>query len=145
MAPCHVEQLLGLLTAIENGAVEWPEQLLHGFVCAVSKQNGRSGADGCRPMPLAGGMADVVKAFNGLPRTPQVKRRFLMGEAISEAVVSTSGFIEGDPLSVTAMSVASIPVACSAKVPGPCQAEVGCCHNQVLANGVSRSGLMLAF
>ncbi|CAE7303526.1 rnhA [Symbiodinium pilosum] len=84
-----------------------------------------------RGVPLAGGMADVVKAFNGLPRVPLlraaarlgfpqcvlkpwvsfislVKRRFLMGEAVSEAVASTSGFIEGDPLSVTAMSVASI-------------------------------------
>ena len=189
MAPCHVEQLLGLLTAIENGTVEWPAQILNGFVCAVNKQNGRSGADGYRPIcllsviyrvwasirtkqllrslaqtapaemfgfmpaketadmwiflqaqvevaclrgvPLAGGMADVVKAFNGLPRVPLlraaarlgfpqcvlkpwvsfislVKRRFLMGEAVSEAVASTSGFIEGDPLSVTAMSVASI-------------------------------------
>ena len=80
---------------------------------------------------LVGCMADVVKAFNGLPRAPllraaarlgfppcvltpwigfisHVQRRFVMGEAVSAEVSSTSGFIEGDPLSVTAMSVASI-------------------------------------
>ena len=82
-------------------------------------------------LPLTGCVADVVKAFNGLPRAPllraaarmgfpqcvlrpwisfitQVQRRFVMGEAVSAAVGSTSGFIEGDPLSVTAMSVASV-------------------------------------
>ena len=80
---------------------------------------------------LVGCMTDVVKAFNGLPRGPllraaarlgfpacvltpwiafisRVQRRFLMGEAVSTCVGSSSGFIEGDPLSVTAMSVASV-------------------------------------
>ena len=82
-------------------------------------------------MPLTGCVADVIKAFNGLPRAPllqaavrlgfptsvlhpwasfisQVQRRFVMGQAVSEAVGSCSGFIEGDPLSVTAMTVASV-------------------------------------
>ena len=81
--------------------------------------------------PFTGCMADVVKALNGLPRVPllraaarlgfptcvltpwtafisRVQRRFLMGEAVSAPVTSTSTFIEGDPLSVTAMTVASV-------------------------------------
>ena len=163
--------------------------MLQGFVCAVDKQNAKSGADAYRPIcalsviyrvwasirtrqllramshalpeeifgfapgreaadlwfrlqarielacqqgrPLTGCVADIVKAFNGLPRAPLlqaaarlgfplcvltpwvgfisgVQRRFIMGEAVSEAVSSCSGFIEGDPLSVTAMTVASI-------------------------------------
>ena len=189
MAPCYVAQLLQLLDAIEKGQVEWPAQLLQGFVCVINKQNQKTGADAYRPIcllsviyrlwasirtrqllralkpfapaeqygfmpsretadmwivlqaqietacmqgvPLVGCMADVVKAFNGLPRQPllgaaarmgfprcvltpwiafvsQVQRRFVMGEAVSMAVTSSSGFIEGDPLSVTAMTVASI-------------------------------------
>ena len=189
MAPCYVAQLLQLLDAIEKGQVEWPAQLLQGFVCVINKQNQKTGADAYRPIcllsviyrlwasirtrqllralksfapdemfgfmpsretadmwivlqaqiemacmqdvPLVGCMADVVKAFNGLPRQPllraaarmgfpscvltpwisfvsRVQRRFVMGEAVSMAVTSSSGFIEGDPLSVTAMTVASI-------------------------------------
>ena len=189
MAPCYVAQLVAMLNAIELGQVEWPQQLLQGFICAIDKQNQKTGADAYRPIcllstvyrvwasirtrqilralrphapaemfgfmparetadmwlmlqaqieaacamgaPLSGCMADVVKAFNGLPRAPllraaarlgfpsqvltpwvgfisQVKRRFLMGEHVSAAVHSSSGFIEGDPLSVTAMSVASV-------------------------------------
>ena len=189
MAPCHVDQLLELIHAIESGRTDWPLQLLQGFVCAVDKQNQKQGADGYRPItllsviyrvwasirtrqllralqqqmpeemfgfvpeketadlwislqakietacqlgqPLTGCVADVVKAFNGLPRGPllraaarlgfpqcvltpwvsfisQIQRRFVLGESVSAAVHSSSGFIEGDPLSVTAMSVASI-------------------------------------
>ena len=189
MAPCHVAQLLQLLRRIELGQSEWPLQLLQGFVCAIDKLNGKTGADAYRPICLlsviyrvwgsirtkqllralrhqvpdemfgfvphretadmwillqaqieaacsegramVGCITDVVKAFNGLPRAPllraaarlgfptcvltpwigfmsHVQRRFVMGEAVSAEVSSTSGFIEGDPLSVTAMSVATI-------------------------------------
>ena len=189
MAPCHVTQLLQMIRAIELGQAEWPLTLLQGFVCAIDKQNHKTGADAYRPIcllsviyrvwgsirtkqllralkphvpdalfgfvpnretadmwmllqarietacaegsALVGCMTDVVKAFNGLPRGPllraaarlgfpacvltpwiafisRVQRRFLMGEAVSTCVGSSSGFIEGDPLSVTAMSVASV-------------------------------------
>ena len=81
--------------------------------------------------PLCGYGTDIVKCFNGLPRTPLlevaallgvpdrilvpwraflsgVRRRFLIRGHVGQALASTSGFAEGCPLSPFAMCVANL-------------------------------------
>ena len=78
---------------------------------------------------LVGYCGDLVKAFNGLPRLPifqaaaqigvppevmapwsafnaGVQRHFLVRNVVGQAIPSTSGLVEGDPLSVVGMTIA---------------------------------------
>ena len=78
---------------------------------------------------MVGYCGDLVKAFNGLPRFPifkaaaqigvpqevmapwsafnaGVQRHFLVRNVVGQAIPSTSGLVEGDPMSVVGMTVA---------------------------------------
>ena len=52
MPPARIQQLLDFLARLEAGECDWPKQLIVGFICLLSKQNGRSDAHGYRPICL---------------------------------------------------------------------------------------------
>ena len=81
--------------------------------------------------PLAGAIADITKCFNALPRTPLfalakllqlpsqlceawcqaltgMQRRFVVEGGVGQALLTTNGYPEGDPLSVCAMFLVNL-------------------------------------
>ena len=183
----RTQELLHFLASIEQGNLEWPKQLVVGFVILLCKGNGHADAQGYRPIclysivyrtwagirarqalaalrpllpdglfgfipgheatelwytvqidielccqggeALSGLSTDVVKCFNHLPREPLLlmaahvglpnrllrpwaaflratERRFMVRNQVGEAILSSSGFPEGDPLSPLAMVLA---------------------------------------
>ena len=49
--PDGYNKLLALLTEVEQGRLDWPEQLLLRLVCLLDKRNQRKDAQGYRPIP----------------------------------------------------------------------------------------------
>ena len=52
MPLARVQQLLDFLSELEAGKRPWPQQIVVGFICLLSKQNGRTDAHGYRPICL---------------------------------------------------------------------------------------------
>ena len=52
LSPARALELLQLLTKVEHGELDWPSPLLVGFVCSLSKGNGRTDVQGFRPIVL---------------------------------------------------------------------------------------------
>ena len=52
MPHARIQQLLDFLAEIEAGERDWPQQMVIGFICLLSKQNGRIDAHGYRPICL---------------------------------------------------------------------------------------------
>ena len=67
----RTEQLLGLLSRIEQGVLTWPAQLLEGLVCALDKGTGRQDANGFRPIVL---YSVIYRCWSGI-RARQLLRR----------------------------------------------------------------------
>ena len=106
MSDGRVEQLLGLLRAVENGTCTWPVQLLVGLVCSLSKQNGKTDAQAFRPIVL---FSIVYRTWAGL-RARQLLR-FLKGLTSADAF----GFLPERTASHLWMSLqAAVECACQA-------------------------------
>ncbi|CAE7803672.1 DHX57 [Symbiodinium sp. CCMP2592] len=63
MPPPRTQQLLDFLAQLEAGECSWPQQLVVGFICLLSKQNGRADAHGYRPICL---YSIIYRAWAGL-------------------------------------------------------------------------------
>ncbi|CAE7670476.1 unnamed protein product [Symbiodinium sp. CCMP2592] len=63
MPPPRTQQLLDFLAKLEAGECSWPQQLVVGFICLLSKQNGRADAHGYRPICL---YSIISRAWAGL-------------------------------------------------------------------------------
>ena len=85
MTSARMQTMLDLLADVEAGAA-WPEQLLTGFVCLLSKQNGHEDVQGFRPIVL---FSIVYRTWSGI-RARQVLR-FLRDAIPFEAY----GFLPG--------------------------------------------------
>ena len=81
-----VRELLFLLHSVEQGHCEWPQQWLLGFVCALSKANGRLDANGFRPICL---MSMIYRTWSGL------RARFLLRKLAVFTQYQAHGFLPG--------------------------------------------------
>ena len=70
LPPQRTAELLRLLRAIETETQPWPRQLLVGFVCLLSKDNGRTDTQGYRPICV---YSIIYRAWAGI-RAQQVLR-----------------------------------------------------------------------
>ena len=59
----YVAALVQFLSELETGQRPWPEQLLHGLICSLDKQNGRTDAQGFRPICL---FSMIYRAWAGI-------------------------------------------------------------------------------
>ena len=86
MPEAAVRELLFLLHSVEQGHCEWPQQWLLGFVCALSKANGRLDANGFRPICL---MSMIYRTWSGL------RARFLLRKLAVFTQYQAHGFLPG--------------------------------------------------
>ena len=70
LSPSRTAELLQLLTQVEQGTLGWPSPLLVGFVCSLSKDNGKQDVQGFRPIVL---YSIIYRCWAGL-RSRQVLR-----------------------------------------------------------------------
>ncbi|CAE7325636.1 unnamed protein product [Symbiodinium sp. CCMP2456] len=82
----RIQQLLAFLAEVEAGEREWPQQLVTGFICLLSKRNGHTDAHGFRPICL---YSIVYRTWSG------IRARQLLVALKGSVPADLHGFIPG--------------------------------------------------
>eukprot|EP00435_Cladocopium_sp_Y103_P012427 s365_g3.t1 len=98
LPPALQDQLVSFINDCDSNATAWPEALMHGHITAIEKTPGAMGPQDFRPITILSWHRAVSS----------IQRHFIVDGSCSAPIDASTGYPEGDPLSVCAMVLLNI-------------------------------------